>query len=568
MKKIYAAFCLTAALFFSSCDVFMNSKNDETSAEQQSDKDSDKTPSETDDESAKNPDQKPADSKPAFEYTADNDLSAATAPFDKNLCYENADSLVLSDGDWTIVMCIENPAFFNEKAISKASVTNNNLTIDSGILKLDMPFNSEEDSLEDLPASEADFESVFKDIQDMWTSYGFEDASKYTFKNGYLTNDNTIVLILDATEFNKETFDLEKLKAGTIKVNPNRTKYVITITHEQSSSKVPVYIYKDANLNDKETLPENQNETENPKEDENQTEVENPKKSEEDLGYTAPTLPASVGTDPFKGKTFADESHKYVFGSDGTFAYYAYPGNNKPFVPRNKSAYTYNADTKLLTSHRVALLNEKDEFVSFNEYKQSIISMVNQEMANASEADKKAEINALISMTKKEFEKTSSYKAELVNGKLSLQTDYFTEVPDIKNLYLVNITCEKVNNSSVTLDLYGESNAFIMGLGTIRLEIPFEGGTYVKRFDIDKITDNTIEASGENEIWWVGENHTEEQSLVFSYAIACNNDCTLTFTISGNDAVTKTELGATDSNPNPSYQIHSAGASILEVVPE
>lgn len=232
MKKLYAAICLTSALLLSGCKFFLNQNDDETNK---------KTP----------------DPKPTFEYTANNDVPASKVPFDKKLCYVNADSLVFSDGDWTIVECLENPDFYNEKAIAKASAKDNTLTINSGILKLDIPFDSEEDRIEELPASEDDFKTVFTDIQKMWTTYGFEDASKYTLKYGYLTKDNTIVLILDATEYNKEVFDLDKLKTGTIKSNPNKTKYVVTLKQEQSGREIPVYIYKDAYLNDKETIPEN-----------------------------------------------------------------------------------------------------------------------------------------------------------------------------------------------------------------------------------------------------------------------------------------------------------------------
>ena len=224
MKKLYAALCLASALFLSSCDAFLNPNNDKTPA--------------------------------TSEYTKDNDVPAIQAPFDKNLCYQTADSLELSDGEWTIVMCQESPSVFNEKSISYATVKNNKETINSGILKIDIPFDSEEDSIDELPASEADFEAVFNEIQAMWVSAGYEEGKNYTFKKGYLTKDNTIVLILDATEINKKTFNLQKL-TGTIKTNPNKTKYVITVTHEQSGTSLPVYIYKNANLNDKESIPEN-----------------------------------------------------------------------------------------------------------------------------------------------------------------------------------------------------------------------------------------------------------------------------------------------------------------------
>ena len=85
--------------------------------------------------------------------------------------------------------------------------------------------------------------------------------------------------------------------------------------------------------------------------------------------------------------------------------------------------------------------------------------------------------------------------------------------------------------------------------------MPHEGGTHVKHFSITEITADTIKVSGDN-------------TLSFTYSVVCNSDGRLTFTISGNDDVTNAELGATEANPNPSYELRSAGASILEPITE
>ena len=89
-----------------------------------------------------------------------------------------------------------------------------------------------------------------------------------------------------------------------------------------------------------------------------------------------------------------------------------------------------------------------------------------------------------------------------------------------------------------------------------------------ENFTITEITDSEIKASGEVTIFWDGPEREEELDLSLAYTVVRNNDGTLTFTISGNDDVTKAELGATEANPNPSYQLRSKGASILEVVTE
>ena len=59
-------------------------------------------------------------------------------------------------------------------------------------------------------------------------------------------------------------------------------------------------------------------------------------------------LPASVGTDPFKGNTYQSSSSKYVFKTDGTFEVW----ENTPSGQWRLSVeceYTYNANTKIMS---------------------------------------------------------------------------------------------------------------------------------------------------------------------------------------------------------------------------
>lgn len=218
MKKLPLIICFVSALFFvTSCDFSLNSPASPETPENGTPE----TPgSET-----------PGSETPAFEYTLENDVPAEQAPFDARYCYEAATGLDFSDGAWTIVMSNIIPNMFTEKAIAKATASNNMLTINSGILKIDIPFDEEEDSEEELPDSADGFENAFNEIKEMWIDGGLEEAEKYTFINGYLTESNKIVLIVDATEFNKEVFSLDKLLAGTIKANPAKTKYVITVSN-------------------------------------------------------------------------------------------------------------------------------------------------------------------------------------------------------------------------------------------------------------------------------------------------------------------------------------------------
>ena len=266
-----------------------------------------------------------------------------------------------------------------------------------------------------------------------------------------------------------------------------------------------------------------------------------------------------------------------MINNDGTFTYYTKKENT--FAPHYKATYTYNEDTKLLTSSYIALANENDEFVSFYEYKQSIIRMVNQEEEDASEEEKEAYINSYVSMTKKQFEKTSIYKAELVDNKLSLQTEYFTEVPDVTDLKLSRLSFKNNAGFEMSIYFYGKSMLPMTGsLGHISFHITRTWSTSSEEvqesysrvsdedFSIKEITDSEIKASGEVTIFWDGPERKEQVNLNLAYKVVCNNDGTLTFTISGNDDVTKAELGATESISNPSYELRSRGASILEPV--
>ena len=293
------------------------------------------------------------------------------------------------------------------------------------------------------------------------------------------------------------------------------------------------------------------------------------------MGYTAPALEKSDGTDSLAGKSFGDEKYKYFFNNDGTalIKQYIKPtgAETGAFYPYAEIEYAYDADSKLLKYRWIkGTMGVGSEMSTYKEILASITAMYKQELPDASESD----IDAMVSMSflyiKEMFETLNIAKAEIQDEKLSLQNDYFTKVPDIKKLFLENIASEKVNGSAVTMSLYGESRAAISNsLGKISIEMSHEGGTHVKRFKITEITADTIKVSGENEIWWEDvETYNLSQTLIFTYSVVCNSDGRLTFTISGNDDVTKVELGATESNPNPAFELHSPGASILEPITE
>lgn len=579
MKKIFSIGLFTAAILFASCNFdFFNPTEPEI--EQPADTPTDSTTEKTEENTTDKPDEKPADKpddktdeKPADEKPSDkkaeipqpsteNYAPVAQSPFNTELCATSVNSITLSNGDWT---CEVYNAIYGLKMTGKASVNNNQPSYTNGFAQIDL----EAEEGEELPSTAEELKAAYDSIIEEYKKAAGENSpfNYFTYSKVYIPSANRIVFISDIkTEALAGIFNFSNVNDKTIKINSNNNKYVIT---DQTGVQT-IYIYKDANLSDAEEVP--QNDQTNP---ENQNEPAEGSGDTGDLGYTAPALEKSDGTDSLAGKSFGDEKYKYFFRNDGTalIKQYIKPtgAETGAFYPYAEIEYAYDADSKFLKYRWIkGTMGVGSEVLTYKEMLASITAMYKQELPDASESD----IDAMVSMSslyiKEMFETLTVAKAEIIDGKLSLQNDYFTKVPDIKKIFLQGIASEKVNGSAVTMSLYGESRAAISNsLGKISIEMPHEGGTHVKRFDITEITADTIKVSGENEIWWEDvETYKITQTLSFTYSVVCNSDGRLTFTISGNDDVTKAELGATEANPNPSYELHSKGASILETITE
>lgn len=725
MKKLSLLICFVSALFLvTSCNFTLNPT---TSQPEQTTPDNQETPD-----------------TPSFEYTAENDIPAEQAPFDARYCYENATELNFSDGAWTLVMSNIIPDMFNEKFISKATASNNTLTINSGILKIDIPFNEEEDSEEALPDSDESFESVFNEIKAMWIEAGVEDAANFTFINGYLTESKKVVLIIDATEYNEQFFSLA-IQNGTIKSNPAKTKYVITVTSNNGNISIPFYIYKNANLTDAETIPEDtgnsdDSPTEGPEESGNNdsgnsgsgssetipltqlytaendipsatppfdpalcteanatltftngnwkivdiaegticndktisavsynngefncssviSKVDFPRNgtqeedvnydsfysqlkskynvrlshgyvtddkivliveedtalfeevykkqltlvsgkpyvisnasktkfviaytgngylqyiyvykenAEEDLGYTVPELPANVGTDPFKGKTFGETTEKYVFGNDKTITYYGDLSNQTSLESdvqaQFKYQYTYDADTKLLTYRCVMMLDPTTvKLATFNEIKANLSKLT-------SGAQNPEELyDYYVSSLTELFETPKVWKAELSDGKLSVYDPYYTEVPDLTKTNLQLRTSFNNTTVEIFVSQYDKS--------TITIVIPVDytddkgvlhsnSSSIKTEYEITSLTENTITAIEKEKMKRNNEENGDYYSVVnqnpatitIEYKNAKAKDGLIYIDISGKDDITKQALGADEKNPDPSYTVIS-----------
>lgn len=79
--------------------------------------------------------------------------------------------------------------------------------------------------------------------------------------------------------------------------------------------------------------------------------------------YNKPSLPETVGEDPFKGNTYASDYKKWVFSDDGKLTQYA-KYNDSDFVAEAELEYSYNEETGLLT----ARVSKRNQLKSSGEY--------------------------------------------------------------------------------------------------------------------------------------------------------------------------------------------------------
>ena len=80
--------------------------------------------------------------------------------------------------------------------------------------------------------------------------------------------------------------------------------------------------------------------------------------------YNKPSLPETVGEDPFKGNTYTSDHDKWVFSDDGKLTQYA-KYNNSDFVAEAELEYSYDEETGLLTArvNKIQQRNSSKEYV-------------------------------------------------------------------------------------------------------------------------------------------------------------------------------------------------------------
>ena len=280
-----------------------------------------------------------------------------------------------------------------------------------------------------------------------------------------------------------------------------------------------------------ETTPEPEEEKE--AEEEKKEEEDKQKDSEEDLGYTPPTLPASVGEDPFKGKTYCKEvgsnssyNYYYKFYEDGTVLYYAIYNSTSEKEDRTKFYYTYNADTKIMYLSVIASALDEPDMLTFKEWKEKYV-WEDYKDDFASEEEFNTAIAEYLEDIKTYFEELNTWKVEDSNGTLTIIDPYFTAAP------------QELLNSNLSLKCYSTNfNIFAdFEKNKITIQNDFE-----HPYIITSITSDTICSK-----------RSDEDVLTLSYTLRCE-DGYLKLTISGKDSDSTAKLRPVNSSEeNPEY---------------
>ena len=201
-------------------------------------------------------------------------------------------------------------------------------------------------------------------------------------------------------------------------------------------------------------------------------------------GYAAPTLPPSVGTNPFKGKTFkplysdsdSEYDGKHVFSDDGeTVTYHSRYGKNEEFTLVSQSRYTVNTEKETLSwCYEKLKMGSNEELFSVEDMVRYFENEYKAGMKEAGFADEEiAEvIKEQINTYRKMFSEvtTFSYTYDSAKGTLDLvemfdeKDAYFYYEKDGSNYSNFMILVVKVrmyySNANIELSEYGTSLQF------------------------------------------------------------------------------------------------------------
>lgn len=298
--------------------------------------------------------------------------------------------------------------------------------------------------------------------------------------------------------------------------------------------------------------------------------------------YTEPTLPASLGTDPFKGHTYRNTSSYSTSSSDYGYTF----GNNNELTftstststttsgttttrSGQKYSYSYDATTKELSVKITQTLlkmpgSTEYKWYTYAEYINYLLNTTRSQLAEMGnnttytdeqlrESIQNACINAKIS-----FETTTIWKAELnTSNNLVLRTSYYKTAPSsLTNNSTHSVSYSSSQNSngtynsiSFSLSIYPTTMTISNGSGAplntkgIISTYRYPSVTSVsKNFSITNITSNTISAA---EYTSSSAGYTIVSggvTLQLGYTYALGNDNNLVITVTGSDDTTKEYL--------------------------
>ncbi len=226
-----------------------------------------------------------------------------------------------------------------------------------------------------------------------------------------------------------------------------------------------------------------------------------PESTEEEVNsatYIAPTLPASVGTDPFKGHTYTSSNgyKTYTFGNNGDLTYRTREGDGR------KYQYTYNEtkeELSLKITHEYDVLDNGEPWCTYNQiydfyhnlsYSDYVNSTNQNEGTILSETEFNQFIQDFIDYYRLKFETIFVYKAQAVDLDsdedldLKLSKNYYTTAPS-QLPWVEKLTFSDGNNFSMTIR---PNNGGEPG------HISYRHESTTTRFTITNLTSNTITA--------------------------------------------------------------------------
>jgi len=298
--------------------------------------------------------------------------------------------------------------------------------------------------------------------------------------------------------------------------------------------------------------------------------------------YTEPTLPASVGTDPFKGHTYrytssysnGSSESSYTFGNNNELTFTSTStstttSGTTTSTSGQKYSYSYDATTKEL-SIKITQVYQKmpssteSRWYTYAEYINTLLNITRPQLAemsnitiNTDEQLRELIQNSCIN-AKNSFETTTIWKAELnTSNNLVLRTSYYKTAPSSltnNSTHYVSYSNSQNSNGTYTsisfnLNIYpttttmsNGSGATLNTKGTISTNKYSSGTSVSKSFSITNITSNTISAA---EYTSSSAGYTIVSggvTLQLNYTYALGNDNTLVITITGSDDTTKAYL--------------------------